>query len=106
MRRAHSSLSIAHCCRPKICLEDLCFQAQQAAEKAIKAVFIVRALPLPYIHDISDLLHRLERSGLPVPDAIKSAPSFEIPVGDAEYTEALAESVVLRAENILNDKRS
>jgi len=120
IRRAHSSLSIAHCCRPGICLEDLCFQAQQAAEKAIKALFIVRALPLPYIHDISDLLHRLERSGLPIPDAIKSAsrltpfavhtryPSFEVPVGETEYAEALtlAESVVNWAENILNDKRS
>jgi Uncharacterized conserved protein related to C-terminal domain of eukaryotic chaperone, SACSIN len=37
-------------------LEDLCFQAQQAAEKAIKAVFIARRLPFPYIHDLADLL--------------------------------------------------
>lgn len=52
--------------------KDLCFQAQQAAEKALKAVFIARALPLPFIHDISDLLLRLEKSGLFIPDEIKS----------------------------------
>lgn len=73
IRRARSSLSIAQCNKPDIYREDLCFQAQQAAEKAIKAVFIVRALPIPYIHDISDLLHRLFESGLVIPEAIKSA---------------------------------
>jgi hypothetical protein len=30
---------------PEVYLEGLCFQAQQAAEKAIKAVFITRKTP-------------------------------------------------------------
>ena len=72
IRRARSSLGISRCREPDICHEDLCYQAQQAAEKAIKAVFISRALPFPYIHDLSDLLLRLEKSGLVIPDAIKN----------------------------------
>lgn len=65
--------SIARCHEPEIYREDLCFQAQPAVEKVIKAVFIARALPLPYVHDISDLLLRLERSGLEIPESVKSA---------------------------------
>jgi len=38
----------------------LCFQAQQAAEKAIKAVYISKKVAFPYIHDISHLLAALE----------------------------------------------
>lgn len=39
---------------------------------------------------------------------IHDNPSFEVPVGETEYAEALAlaESVVNWAENILKDKRS
>ncbi len=47
---------------PEVYLEDLCFQAQQAAEKAIKAVFIARKTPFPYVHDLARLL-TLEESG-------------------------------------------
>ena len=38
-------------------LEDLCFEAQQAAEKAIKAVFVHRGESFPYIHDLDELLN-------------------------------------------------
>ncbi|MCK9631775.1 MAG: HEPN domain-containing protein [Methanoregula sp.] len=116
LHRARSCLAIARCRKPEIYHEDLCYQAQQAAEKAIKAVFIARALPFPYIHDLSDLFLRLEKSGLAIPDAIKTAsrltpfavhtryPGFEFPVSEEEYTEALvlAESVVYWAENIIS----
>ena len=64
--------SIARCHEPEIYREDLCFQAQPAAEMAIKAVFIARALPLPYVHDVSDLLLRLERSGLEIPESVNA----------------------------------
>lgn len=37
-------------------LEDLCFDAQQAAEKAIKAVLIRRNIQFPYVHDLTALL--------------------------------------------------
>lgn len=120
LQRARSCLAIARCHDPEIYREDLCFQAQQAAEKAIKAVFIARALPLPYVHDLADLLLRLEKSGLFIPDSIKSASrltpfavhtrytGFEFPVSAEEYTEALAlaESVVRWAEIAIPDKKS
>ncbi|MCX6690568.1 MAG: HEPN domain-containing protein [Methanoregula sp.] len=120
IQRARSSLAIARCQKPEIYREDLCYQAQQAAEKAIKAVFIARALPLPHIHDLLDLFLRLEKSGLAIPDAIKTAsrltpfavhtryPGFEFPVSEEEYTEALAlaESVVHWAENVIQVKKS
>ena len=35
--------------------EDLCFLAQQAAEKALKAVYQSRALSFRYIHDLEEL---------------------------------------------------
>lgn len=48
LRRAHSNLARARADRnsPEILYEDLCFDAQQAAEKAIKAVLVHRLDPL------------------------------------------------------------
>ena len=37
-------------------LEDLCFEAQQAAEKAIKAVLVFKGIKLRFVHDIAELL--------------------------------------------------
>jgi HEPN domain-containing protein len=48
-------------------LEDHCFDAQQAAEKAIKAVFIVCGLTFPFIHDLGRLLALLVQGGIRVP---------------------------------------
>jgi hypothetical protein len=36
-------------------LEDLCFDAQQSAEKAVKAVFICRGKHFPYTHELKKL---------------------------------------------------
>jgi HEPN domain-containing protein len=49
--RARSNLAHAKSRTPEVCLEDLCFDAQQAAEKAIKAVYICRSLVFRYTHD-------------------------------------------------------
>ncbi|HLN30534.1 MAG TPA: HEPN domain-containing protein [Gemmataceae bacterium] len=54
-------------------LEDLCFDAQQAAEKAIKAVFICRGERFPYVHDLEELLQILERNGLKIPKYVWEA---------------------------------
>lgn len=91
-----------------IYLEDLCFDAQQAAEKAIKAVFIERDLPFPYTHDLARLLTLLERAGEPIPVRIRKAerltrfavearyPGIGGPVTRAEYDRVvrLADAVV------------
>jgi HEPN domain-containing protein len=47
LNRARSNLALAKSGTVGALLEDLCFEAQQAAEKAVKAVFVHRgALPL------------------------------------------------------------
>ena len=65
LNRAQSDLALATSRANGVYLEDLCFHAQQAAEKAIKAVFISRNLKFPYIHDLSclvSLAHRVVKS--------------------------------------------
>jgi HEPN domain-containing protein len=54
-------------------LEDLCFNTQQAVEKAIKALLIQRHVQFPYVHDIAELLTVLEEAGQELPQAIRQA---------------------------------
>jgi len=53
--------------------EDLCFNAQQAAEKALKALLIARQIEFPYVHDLVKLVELLEGSGQKVPVAVREA---------------------------------
>lgn len=57
----------------EVYLEDLCFDAQQAAEKAIKAVFLHSHLEFPYVHDLASLLTLLEKEGVGIPPQVKEA---------------------------------
>jgi len=54
-------------------LEDLCFDAQQSAEKAVKAVFIGRGEHFPYTHELKKLLGRLKKNGVKIPRYIEAA---------------------------------
>ena len=47
LNHARSNLAMAKNRIPEVYLEDLCFEAQQAAEKAIKAVMIMRDIEFP-----------------------------------------------------------
>jgi HEPN domain-containing protein len=119
LNRAKSSLALAKQRSREIYPEDLCFQAQQAAEKAIKAVYISRNVAFPYIHDISQLLAVLEKESVVIPHDIKTAsmltlyaaqtryPGLENPVSDDEYHQALvsAERVVVWAEKTIKTHR-
>ncbi len=73
LNRARSNLARAGNTIPEVYLEDLCFDAQQAAEKAIKAVFVQRAATFPYIHSLGRLLKLLQRSGLKIPKYVWQA---------------------------------
>ena len=73
LNRARSHLTRAKTCPPGVYLEDLCFDAQQAAEKAIKAVFIHNGLDFPYVHDLTRLLTLLERTGRKIPKYVREA---------------------------------
>jgi len=115
LNRAKSSLALARQRSREIYPEDLCFQSHQAAEKAIKAVYISKKVVFPYIHDISQLLAALEKDGVIIPNDIKTAstltlyaaqtryPGLEGPVSDEKYHEALvlAERVVVWAEKTM-----
>ncbi len=117
LRRAKSNLIQAREGRhlPEVYLEDLCFQAQQAAEKALKGVLIALGIRFPYTHDLADLLSLIERAGPSIPESVRDAailsgyavearyPGLAEPITDEEYEEAvaLAEIVVRWAEKII-----
>ena len=52
-------------------LEDLCFDAQQAAEKALKALLIHHEVEFPYIHDLAELVGLVEQAGQKVPGTVR-----------------------------------
>lgn len=82
-------------------LEDLCFDAQQAAEKALKALCIRRGIDFPYVHDLAQLITLLQEEGQAVPDEIREAgrltryavltryPGLEEPVTEGDYERAV-----------------
>jgi HEPN domain-containing protein len=102
-------------------LEDFCFDAQQAAEKAIKAVLIRLGVRFPYIHDLAELLDLIAKTGTKIPKAVRQAdrltrfaiatryPGVAEPVTRKEYHRAvkIAEAVVRWAQKQVREpKRS
>jgi HEPN domain-containing protein len=73
LRRANSNLALARATIPEVLPEDLCFDAQQAAEKAVKAVFIHRGERFPYVHELDELLDLLAKNGLKIPKYVRLA---------------------------------
>jgi HEPN domain-containing protein len=112
LNRARSNLSRAKSRIPEVYLEDLCFDAQQAAEKAIKALLLKKGVDFPYVHDIAHLLTLVEQTGARIPDPVRRAedltryavvtryPGLVEPVSESQYRNALvsAEAVVHWAE--------
>lgn len=74
LMRARADLALAKAPLPPgaVC-EDLCFHAQQAAEKAIKAVYRSKGWTFRYTHDLKELLAELRNRGLMVPDSLDPA---------------------------------
>ena len=115
LNRASSNLALAKNRIPGADLEDLCFEAQQAAEKAIKAMLIRLGVEFPYVHDLAHLLSLLEEAGEDVPYMVRKAgeltlyavttryPGSVRPVTQEEYLVAVetAEAVVQWAEEHL-----
>lgn len=75
LRRARAHLARAKADRDLtgVLYEDLCFDAQQAAEKAIKAVLVSRTVRFPKTHAIAELLTLAANSGLALPGQVKEA---------------------------------
>lgn len=102
LNRARSNLARAQAKITGVYLEDLCFDAQQAAEKAIKALLIKRGVTFPYVHDLARLVTLLEEAGQEIPEFVRRAealtryavvtryPGLAEPVTEAHYQEAVA----------------
>ena len=115
LRHANSDLEIARSAKSKrVLLEQLCFHAQQAAEKAIKAVLVSRGISVPKTHNIKLLIGLLaEDIELTIPllespilsdySVTGRYPGDVEPVSKAEHRHAveLAESVVRWAEGAI-----
>lgn len=118
LNRAKSSLAKAKSAvdEPEIYLEDLCFDAQQAAEKAIKAILIHLGVRFPYVHDLAQLLALVAAAGQNFSESVRQAaslseyavetryPGLAEPVTMTEYAQAvaIAEEVVRWAQDIIS----
>jgi HEPN domain-containing protein len=116
LSRARSNLLLAGNGRqPGVFLEDLCFEAQQAAEKALKAVCVFYKVEFPKTHSLITLAGLLEQAGVQLPPEVRNAapltsyavqsryPDWEEAVREPEYRRALtvAGQVVSWAEKII-----
>jgi HEPN domain-containing protein len=102
LARAEGDLAIARAGLPEGAFyEDLCYHAQQAAEKAIKAVYQSHGWVFRYTHDLDVLLAGLKAQGVVVPPEVEDAksltsyawearyPSLDEPVTDEDYHDAV-----------------
>jgi|RhiMetdeSRZDD1v2_1073273.scaffolds.fasta_scaffold218274_3 HEPN domain-containing protein len=100
-----------------VLLEDLCFNAQQAAEKALKAVCLAQGMDIPKTHSLIHLMDILESRGIEIPKNVRDAdiltqyavqsryPSLIEEITKSEYKDALklAANVVFWAETITKE---
>ena len=100
--RARSNLSRAREGKstPDIVYEDLCFDCEQAAEKSLKGLLILKGIVPPQTHSLSLLIEELEKHDCRVPDEVKTAvslthyavstryPGSYEPVNEREYQKA------------------
>ncbi len=116
LRRAKSNLVRARLLagQPEVLYEDLCFDAQQAVEKALKAVLVQRGVIVPKTHALAELLTRVEKSGIEVHAEIREATLLtpyavearypglweEVTAADHEEAVRVAERVVAWAETV------
>ena len=75
LRRARSNLARAAQGQvtPDMLLEDACFDAQQAVEKALKALLVSRGVQVPRTHAISELITTLAELGFEIPADVHEA---------------------------------
>lgn len=116
LSRAKGNLARAKQAKPAEAFwEDLCFDAQQAVEKAVKAVLAFHRIDFPKTHDIGELLTLANQSGHQIPEMMWKAddltdyavatryPGPSDPVTEDEYRDAvvLAEQVVRWVERTI-----
>lgn len=70
---------------PLVLPELVCFHAQQAAEKALKAVLRFKQLDFPWTHDLEELLRLVEEAGVALPEAVREAGFLSVYAVGARY---------------------
>ena len=75
LRRARSNLARSSHgqATPDMLLEDACFDAQQAVEKALKALLVSKGIQVPRTHAISELITMLAELGFEIPADVHEA---------------------------------
>lgn len=117
LRYAEGNLARAKQEKPEEAPWDyMCFDAQQAAEKAAKAVLVLRQIEFPRTHELGELLALARQAGEQIPEDLWEAsglsryatharyPGEEQPATENDYREAvaIAEKVVRWAEGIIH----
>ena len=122
LARAKSNLRLAELGRrhQDILFDDLCFDAERAAEKALKSVCVFLSVAFPKTHSLVHLMDLVEQSGITIPEVVKEAdvltrysvaaryPGLEEEASEAEYLRALelARRVVYWAEKIITNEKT
>jgi len=119
LQRAKSNMARARAGRVSsaILYEDLCYDAQQAAEKGLKSLCILHEILFPRTHDIAYLMELLIRGSVLIPEDINKAriltgyavetryPGDYEPVNEEDYLNALAlaEKVLVWVESRISE---
>ena len=84
---AESDLKLAGVAKERrdILPELACFHAQQAAEKALKAVLLSKQIEFPFSHDLKALVGLLEKNDIPFPPEIREAVLLSSYAAEARY---------------------
>jgi len=101
MDNARADLALARIPLPEgVQFEQLCFHAQQAAEKSMKAVLLHRHVDFPFTHNLQVLLNLLQGS-MSIPDELREVidlnpyavstryPGETEPVTENDYLDAI-----------------
>ena len=98
--------------------QQICFHAQQAVEKTIKAVLLFCKIDFPLTHDIEELVDLLTNAGISLPQDIREVgiltpyavetryPGYwgEITEHDIDEAIHLAEKAIIWAKNVISNK--
>ncbi len=110
LARAQGDLALARLPLPEGGFyEDFCYHAQQAAEKALKAVHLHHGWTFRYVHDLEELVTGLRGNGLTVPEDVAEAVVLTSYAFEARYpglgepvTEEECKRAVVLAEKVLH----
>ena len=121
LSHAESDLKLARLASkdPQIIRGQVCFHAQRAAEKSIKAVLLFRGVEFPLTHDIEELLEIAEDREIIVPEDIQGAdqltpyavetryPGYLVEITKEEVKNALrlAEQTLAWAKDVLSEEK-